>query len=354
MARFIINNAEQVGRAPGSLIFVGDQKVDKPALEAIEFDPNTAHAIHEVELSQIPEIKQNEHVSWLDITGLHDTSIIQRVGEVFDLHLLIQEDILNTGQRPKCEEYDNCIFLVLKMLRIDKDNGHITAEQLSMVVGHNYLLSFQEEHEDVFEAVRERLLRPTTKIRQRKSDYLAYALMDAVVDKYILIIEQFGDKIEQLEHELITAAKPSHLEKIYNYKREINFLRKTVRPVRELVMEYKTAESDLIEERTMSYIKDLEDHVMYATEAIETYQVMLNDQLNLYQSTINNRLNDILRVLTIFSVVFIPLTFLAGIYGMNFKYLPELEYRYAYPTFWAVLIGITAIMLGYFKRKRWL
>ncbi len=354
MARFITNNSDHAGRAPGTLIFVGDRKVDQPALEALEFDADTAHVIKEIGVDQMIKVRDSKHISWLDITGLHDTSLIKTAGEVFGLHLLIQEDILNTGQRPKCEEYDNCIFLVLKMLRMDKSTGHINAEQLSLVVGQNYLLSFQEEHEDVFDAVRDRLLRPTTKIRQRKSDYLAYALMDAVVDKYILIIEQFGDKIEQLEQELISSAKPSHLEKIYNYKREINFLRKTVRPVRELVMEYKSAESDLIEERTLSYIKDLEDHIMHATEAIETYQVMLNDQLNLYQSMVNNRLNDILRVLTIFSVVFIPLTFLAGIYGMNFEYLPELKYRYGYPIFWIVLVGITAIMLSYFKRKRWL
>ena len=177
--------------------------------------------------------------------------------------------------------------------------------------------------------------------------------MDAVVDNYIYIIEQFGEKVEALESDVMAATRPEQLERIYSYKREINYLRKTIRPVRDLVRGYKDAESTLVHDETYSYINDLMDHVEHASEAIETYQVMLTDQLNLYQSAINNRLNDILRTLTIFSVVFIPLTFLAGIYGMNFKYFPELDYPFAYPVFWGVQIFIAVGMLFYFKRKKW-
>ncbi|MEM6831603.1 MAG: magnesium/cobalt transporter CorA [Bacteroidota bacterium] len=354
MARFLKKRTEELGKAPGSLVFVGEKKIEKTQIEVIQFNSEQIEVHKDPTMADLENFKSSSDISWIRVSGIHDTEVVRKIGEVFDLHILLLEDISNTDQRPKYEEFDHHLFLVLKILGERTETQEVISEQFSLVVGKEYLITFQEAHTDVFKGVRDRLLRPTTKIRHRKSDYLAYALMDAIADRYILIIERFGEQVESLEQALIANANSSHLAKLYEYKREINFLRKTIRPVRELVIGYKNSESDLIADPTISYIKDLEDHIVHATEAVETYQVMLNEQLNLYQSITNNRLNDILRVLTIFSVVFIPLTFLAGIYGMNFKYLPELNYRYAYPMFWATLILIAALMMGYFKRKKWL
>ena len=353
MARFFIKREEQLGKAPGTLVFVGDQKLERSNIEVIDYDAENIKVLKDQSVAALGEFFPSKNISWINVSGLHDMELVRSVGEKFNLHPLLTEDVVNTGQRPKCEEFDEHLFFVLKMLRIDEETDQLRSEQLSLVVGDHYLITFQEDEQDVFKTVRDRLLRPTTKIRHRNSDYLAYALMDAVVDNYIYIIEQFGEKVEALESEVMAATRPEQLERIYSYKREINYLRKTIRPVRDLVRGYKDAESTLVHDETYSYINDLMDHVEHASEAIETYQVMLTDQLNLYQSAINNRLNDILRTLTIFSVVFIPLTFLAGIYGMNFKYFPELDYPFAYPVFWGVQIFIAVGMLFYFKRKKW-
>jgi magnesium transporter len=354
MARFLKKREKQMGKAPGSLIYIGEEREDPLSIEVIEFDENTIETRQIQDIEELRSVRSSKLTSWVNIIGVHNPEWVSQIGEIFELHLLTQEDVLNTGQRPKCEEYDCHIFLVLKMIQSDETDYRISSEQLSLIVGENYLLTFQERKGDVFDCIRDRLLRPTTKIRTRKSDYLAYALMDAIVDQYIYVIEQFGERIEGLEKSLLASPGPMHKEIIYKNKREINFLRKTVRPVRDLVVGYKNAEASFLEDQTLAYVADLEDHITHASEAIETYQVMLNDQLNLFQLSVENRLNEILKVLTIFSVVFIPLTFIAGIYGTNFKYLPELEYRYAYPIFWGVLIGIAVLMLYYFKRKKWL
>lgn len=354
MTGFSTDSTGKLGKAPGSLVFVGEQKEEEAAIEVIAYNPRNTVRHEEVSPDELPTFKDSESTSWINLSGIHDLDIIEKVGEAFDLHVLLQEDIVNTYQRPKYEEFEKHIFLVLKMLQYNKEKKRIEDEQLCLVVGDGYLLSFQETKRDVFDPIRERLIRPTTKIRYRKSDYLAYALMDAVADNYIFIIEQFGERIENLEEELIAGPKPGLLETIYTHKREINFLRKTIRPVRELAIEYEKAESDLLEDQTVPYVKDLVDHVTYAAEAIETYQVMLNDLLNLYQTGVDNRLNEIVRVLTVFSVIFIPLTFIAGIYGTNFKYFPELEYRYAYPAFWMLLVVVAVVMVIYFRRKKWL
>jgi magnesium transporter len=342
-----------MGTAPGSLIFVGDRKEDHPIIDAIAYNPESTKTYEHIEVADLKGIQSDGTVCWINLTGLHDPLVIENIGKVFDLHALMLEDILNTYQRPKYEEFDNCIYLVLKMLQYDTQNTSVGAEQVSIIIGNNWLFTFQEKEGDVFDPVRNRLIRPTTKIRHRNSDYLAFALIDTIVDQYVHITEQIGEKIELLEQSLLKAPAPEHLDEIDLYKREINYLRKTIRPVIEMVTQYKKSESELIDEKTLPYLSDLEDHVVQAAEAIEIYREMLNDQLDIYNAGLSNRLNDIIRVLTIFSVVFIPLTFLAGIYGTNFKYLPELEFQYAYPIFWGVLIVLALGMITYFKIKKW-
>jgi len=354
MARFLKNRQEKKGTAPGSLVFVGTQKIDKAKLDFIAYNDQDITETDNVGPGGLAQIQKEGYKGWLSVVGMHNTELIAGIGQHYKLHLLLQEDILNTGQRPKFEEFNDHLFMVIKMLYIDSETDLIQSEQFSLIILKDLLVTFRETPGDIFEPIRSRLRRPTTKIRHRSSDYLAFALLDAISDRYMEIIETFGERIEKIEEELLQEPRKELLEKINLYKREINFLRKTIRPVRELVSRYKRSDSELIDDSTIPYLNDLEDHITHATEAIEIYKEMLNDQINLYNSALNNKLNDIIRVLTVFSVVFIPLTFLAGIYGTNFEFIPELKYPYAYPIFWVVLILVALVMIYFFKKRKWL
>ena len=261
--------------------------------------------------------------------------------------------MLNTGQRPKLEEFEDTLFIVVKMLRYDEDSQKIIAEQLSIVVGPSFVLTFQEQPGDVFEPVRERLRNRKGRIRSSGSDYLAYALLDSVVDNYIYIIERIGEEVEELEGEVLESVDPDPIAEIGRLKREMSFLRKAVRPAREAILKLSKVDSDLIQDSTSPFLKDLLDIALQAVEAIETYREILSDELNIYNSAMSHRMNDIMKVLTIFAAIFIPLTFIAGIYGTNFEYLPELHFRYGYFVLWGVLITVAGAMLYYFKRKGW-
>ncbi len=354
MARFFKKREATKGQSPGALIFIGNQKVENIRLRVIDYDQAQ---LKEDELKHIAdgaEFKQTKTVTWINVDGLHDLSIMKEIGQTFDLHPLLVEDILNTGQRPKLEVFDNCLFIVLKMIRYDKEKQMIVNEQLSMVLGDTFLLTFQEQPGDVFEPVRERIRNQKGRIRGSGIDYLAYALLDTVVDNYIFIIEHLGEKIEDIEEEVLERADAGVMEKINMFKREMNFLRKSVRPAREAIIQLSKLDSELIREQTIPFLKDLQDLITHAAEAIDTYRDMLSDQLNLYNSVISNRMNDIMKVLTIFAAIFIPLTFIAGIYGTNFEYLPELHFKYSYFIFWGVMITVAIAMLLFFKKKKWL
>jgi len=353
MARFFKKREEIKGLSPGSLVFVGNQKVENVRIRVIDYD---GAQLKEDELKDIAagaEFKRTNTVTWINVDGLHDLALMKDIASTLDLHPLLMEDILNTGQRPKLEEFDNCLFLVVKMLRYDKEKQMIISEQLSMVSGDTFLLTFQEQPGDVFEPVRERIRKQKGRIRASGIDYLAYALLDTVVDNYIFIIERLGEQIEDIEEEVLEKAEPAVMEKINAFKREMNFLRKSVRPAREAVIQLSKLDSELINDQTVPFLKDLQDLITQAVEAIDTYRDMLSDQLDLYNSVVSNRMNDIMKVLTIFAAIFIPLTFIAGIYGTNFEYLPELKFKYSYFFFWGAILAVAAVMLIFFRKKKW-
>ena len=354
MARFLKNREAVKGLSPGAVVFVGQQKMETPRLRVIDYTPSE---LTESELESIASgaaYKATNTVTWINIDGLHDMDLMREVGKAFDLHPLLLEDILNTGQRPKLEEFDPHLFMVLKMIRLDKETDRIFAEQLSLVVGPTYLLTFQEQVGDVFEPVRERIRKQKGRIRISGVDYLTYALLDTVVDNYIHIIERLGEQIEDIEEEILANPDPSVMERINDLKREMNYLRKSIRPAREAILQLSKLDCDLIQEQNVPFLKDLLDLVTQATEAIDTYRDMLSDHLNIYNSAVSNRLNDIMKVLTIFAAIFIPLTFIAGIYGTNFEYLPELHYKYSYFIFWGVMLTVAFSMLLFFRKKKWL
>jgi magnesium transporter len=311
----------------------------------------------EKELTAIEETfayKDAPPVTWINIDGLHEINLIEKIGEHFNLHPLILEDIVHTGQRPKAEDYDDYFYIVLKMLFYDERAHHITAEQVSLILGARYLISFQEIEGDVFDFVRERIRKGKGRIRKSGPDYLAYALMDAVVDHYFGILERLGEQIEQQEEQLLNHPTSQTLKNIHRLKREMIFFRKQIWPLRDLLNFLMREESALVQESTSLFFRDVYDHIIQVFDTIESMRDMLTGMLDLYLSTLSNKMNEVMKVLTIIATVFIPLTFIAGIYGMNFDYMPELKWKWSYPLLWVLMIGIIAGMLTWFKRRRWL
>jgi len=354
MARFIKDRKATKGQIPGSLILIGNQKMEKPVIRLMEYD--TEHLV-EKELSSIEEVKTIHDpgpVTWINIYGIHDQDLIGRIGEKFGLHSLLLEDVMNTDQRPKYEDGDTFDAVILKMLKYDESTKLISAEQITLILGKHFILTLQEQTGDVFNPVRERIRNAKKTSRLYDVDYLAYALLDTIVDNYILVTEAIGREIESLEHKIFLNPEKSLVEEIYKLKTEVSFLRKSVRPVKDMMGQLLKSENTLIQEKYIHFLKDLNDLVIQATEAIELYNGMISDHLNIYSTNVNNRINEVMKVLTIFASTFIPLTFLAGIYGMNFEYLPELGFKYSYLIFWIVVVLVVLGLLFYFRRKKWL
>jgi magnesium transporter len=294
-------------------------------------------------------------VTWINVEGLHQVEILEKLGECYGFHPLVLEDILNTDQRPKMEDYGDYLYVVLKMLSLQGQKNEIVTEQVSILLGSNFVISFQEGGEgDVFNSIRDRIKNGKGRIRKMGADYLAYALLDAVVDNYFIILEKLGEKIELLEEELVTRPTSHTLNLIHHMKREMIFLRKAVWPLREVVGGLERAETSLFKEATRIYLRDIYDHTIQVIDTVETFRDMVSGMLDIYLSSVSNRLNSVMKVLTIIATIFMPLTFLAGIYGMNFKYMPELEWRWGYPFIWLIMIGIGVFMLIYFRKKKWM
>ncbi|MFB6341727.1 magnesium/cobalt transporter CorA [Saccharicrinis sp. FJH62] len=352
MARFLKNRKQSQGTSPGSLIFLGKQKTDKPTIRQMQFDKNT---LEEYEYSKISDVKLDDNkMDWVNIDGLHDTKLIEEIGILFGINTMFLEDILNTDQRPKMEDDTNHIFVAMKFVGYDEETKHLFTDQVSFIMGNNYLISFQEKKGTYFDSVRERLRSGHGRLRNMKCDYLLYALMDTIADKYIDTVENIGDKIEGLDKEIFENPNTDIIKSIYSFKTELNYLRKAIRPVKEITNNLLRSESHLLHKKTDSFYRDLDDLVTQSTEALEVYYTMNSDQLNILNTLIGNKTNDVMKVLTIFAAIFIPLTFLAGIYGTNFDYLPELHFKYSYFIMWGVMIIMAGIMLLYFRRKKWL
>jgi len=353
-AKFIKKSSKKAGMSPGILVHVGEQKIETAKITLMGYDQAR---LEEKKLESIEEsfaFKDTPPVSWINIDGLHEVELIEKIGTHFNIHPLTQEDIVNTGQRPKVEDFDEYVYLVFKMLKFDETTGHITSEQVSLIVGPHYLLSFQETEGDVFNSVRERIRKGRVHIRKSGPDYLAYALVDAVVDHYFLILEKMGERIEHFEERLLGQPTPDILKAIYDLKRELIYFRKQVWPIREVLNTWQKAESAIVQEANKVFIRDVYDHTIQVIDTIESFRDIISGLMDLYLSTVSNKMNEVMKVLTIMATIFIPLTFVAGIYGMNFKFMPELEWKWSYPLLWILLIVIFSGMMFYFKRKKWL
>jgi magnesium transporter len=313
--------------------------------------------LEEKEAKEVEEcfpFKDKPTVTWINIDGIQRIDVIEKIGKHFNLHPLALEDIVNTGQRPKMEDFVDYIFVVLKMLYYDEKERETKAEQLSLVLGPNWVISFQENEGDVFDPIRERIRADKGRIRKMGADYLVYALIDAVVDNYFIILEKIGEKIEEIEDELVANPAPETLQAIHNLKRQMIFLRKSVWPLREVISRLERWESQLINKSTDIYLRDVYDHTIQVIDAIETFRDMLSGMLDIYLSSVSNRMNEVMKVLTIIATIFIPLTLVAGLYGMNFRYMPELEWPWGYPLVLFFMFAIGVLMLIYFRKKKWL
>ncbi len=354
MPKVIKKRSKKAGLPPGTLVHIGERKAETPKITIMDYDETH---FQEKETKTIEEcflFKGKPTVTWINIDGLHQVEILERLGECYGLHPLVLEDILNTDQRPKMEDYGEYLYIVLKMLNFNDQSSEIEAEQVSLIVGPNFIFSFQEREGDTFNPIRERIRNGKGRIRKMGADYLTYALLDSIVDNYFIILEKLGEEIEFLEEKLVTHPTPEVLQTIHVLKREMIFLRKAVWPLREVISGLERGESSLIKESTRIYLRDIYDHTIQAIDNIETYRDMISGILDIYLSSVSNRLNSVMKVLTIIATIFMPLTFLAGIYGMNFKYMPELEWRWGYPFTWLIMVGIGVFMLFYFRKKKWL
>ncbi|MGB3607694.1 magnesium/cobalt transporter CorA [Psychroserpens sp.] len=353
ITRFIHKSKHDIGLAPDELVFRGQKKTDEVVIRVIDFDTETLLEEKLVTVEDVRQFKNDNTVTWVNVDGLHNTEIMKDFTSVFDLDTLVMAEVLNTEARPRVVEYDNCDLISIKMLRVDDTTGKTIVENLSLVLTDNVLISFQEQKGDVFEPVRERIRMQKKRIRNGKVDYLAFALLDIVVDNYLYVISVLGEKIETLEENLLINPNQKVINEINNYKRELNFLRKSVKPAKEMIFSLAKTDSDLITAGVYVHFKELEDNISQANDAADDYREILSDQLNIYHTTISSKLNDIMKFLTVFSVIFIPLTFIAGIYGTNFEYVPELSYKYSYFVMWGVMVVVAIGMLLFFRRKKW-
>ena len=354
MLRLMKRRSAKTGLPPGSLVHVGEERVGEVKVTLVAYDE--AH-FREEEIKTVVTcfpLEDRPTVTWINVDGIHQVAVLEQLGDRLALHPLVLEDILNTGQRPKLEDFDDYLFVVLKVFRYDDQSGEMEGEQISLILGPNYVVSFQEKPGDVFDPIRERIRSSKGRIRKMGADYLAYALIDALVDHYFVVLEQVEERVEFLEEELVTNPTPETLQTIHNLKRDMIFLRKSVWPLREVIGGLERGEPLLIGESIVVYLRDVYDHTIQVIDTIETFRDMISGMLDIYLSSVSNRMNEVMKVLTIIATIFIPLTLIAGIYGMNFQYMPELGWRWGYPTVWLIMLVIGALMLVYFRRKRWL
>ena len=355
MARFLKKQATRELPALGKLGFVGTQKLEHPIIDVASYSEDYIEVKEDVGAQSLAPFKDSGKPVWINICGVHDTTLIAEVAEIFDLHPAVIDKITNTGTRASYEDFDDYLVVALKMLKINGQRHEVEAEHVLFVLQGEVLLTFQENDQDPFDPIRERMHQENNRIRKGRADYLMFSLLRAILNDYRFIIEQIGEKIEALEDVILDRPSGDILERIGDYKLEINYILKFVRPAREAIMQLCKSDSEFVHpefsERLMNNVLEL---AWIASDSSENYRMILNDDMNIYHTNVASRLNEMFRILTVFSVIFVPLTFIAGIYGMNFEYIPELGYHNAYFILLGVMVLVALAMVIYFKRKGWL
>jgi len=350
--KLVQKRSRKTGLPPGTLVHIGERKSEKVTVTVFRY---SGADCEELQQEQVDGLSQpvDETVIWINVGGVHQVEMVEALGKQFSLHPLMLEDVANTDQRPKLDDYENYLFLVIKMLSLTKRN-EIAVEQVSLVLGRNYVISFQENGTDVFQPVRERLRGGKGRLRQSGADYLLYALVDAIVDQYFAVLESLGEKIEALQQTVVDDPRPETLNDIHALKRQLLFLRRAVWPLRDVMNNLSRSTCPFLQEPTKVFFRDVYDHVVQIVDTIETLREMVSASLDIYLSSVSYRLNAVMRVLTVITTIFMPLSFIASIYGMNFEHMPELQSRWGYPLVLSVMTAVGVGMLLLFKKKRWL
>jgi len=349
-----VKTSRKAGLPPGTMVYVGNKTEEAPRITVIDYNES------EFQEEEVPcpedcfPFKDKPTVTWINIDGLRQLDVIEKIGKNFGFHPLVLEDIVNTYQRPKMEDFGDYIFLVLKMLTYDERKEKIVIEQVSLILGEGYVISFQEKIGDIFEPIRKRLREAKGRIRKSGSDYLVYTLIDSLVDSYFTILENLGDRVEDLEDDLLSHPEPESLQAVHNLKKELLRLKKSVWPMREVISGLERGDSQLISDSTGIYFRDVYDHTIQVIDTVETYRDVASGMVDTYLSSLSNRMNEVMKVLTIIATIFIPLTFIAGVYGMNFQHMPELKWYWGYPAVLGLMLLVFLGMVAYFRRKKWL
>ncbi|MFH1106301.1 MAG: magnesium/cobalt transporter CorA [Candidatus Micrarchaeota archaeon] len=354
MGSRVARESQKAGLPPGTPVYVGARAEQKSLITAINFSQDKATFFESVGVEKLAQLAAFSGTTWINVDGISDVETIQAIGASFKLHPLMIEDILNSSLRPKYEEYDDAFFMVAKMLSFDPKTNKLESEQLSLVVSGNCLLSFQERPGDIFNGLRSGILNGKSRALGHGPDFLAYLLLDATVDNYFAILERLGERIESVQSEAVEHPSVSTLQGIHAMRKNNNSLRRNIWPLREAVSGFQKGDRRWVSKETSVYLRDAYDHVIQALDSLESNRETVTGLLDLYLSTSSNRLNEVIKTLTVISTIFIPLTFVVGVYGMNFKFMPELGWSWAYPLLWAFMAVIAAMMILYFRRKKWL
>lgn len=346
--------SQKIGLSPGSLVYLGDSRAEPIQISIIDYGIDHFHRHQAPGIEDCVKNAAADTVRWINISGIHDVAAIGKLHDAFGIHPLVLEDIVNTGQRPKIDDYDDYVFIVFKMLYSEPGNPSVKHEQVSLIVGKGYVISLQEVGLDIFDPLRERIERGRGRIRTQGSGYLTYALLDTVVDHYFKVLEELGERIEDLEETVIQAPDPDTLAEIQDLKREMLHVRTSLWPMREVMSTLVRGESKVIGKKVNLYFRDVYDHTIHAIDTVDLFRDMLSAILDIYLSSVSNKMNEVMKVLTVMATIFIPMTFLAGVYGMNFDHMPELHWKWAYPAFWLLMVAILIGMVAYFRRNKWL
>ena len=345
-------SSRKAGMPPGALVHIGPKRVEKARVTVMDYDESR---FEEKEITKVEEcfpFRDSPTVTWINVDGLHEVELIERLGAHYNLHPLILKDILNTAERPKLEDYGDYLFLVLKVF-VRNGQSEEKMHQVSLVLGPNVVITFQEKETGIFDGLRDRIRKGKGRLRKYGADYLAYAVIDGIVDSFFEVLEKLGEEIELLEDELVADPKREIIRRIHGLKREMIYLRKSAWPLREVINGMERLDTPLVKETTDVYLRDVYDHIVQIIDTMETSRDILSGMLETYLSSVSNRMNEVMKVLTIIATIFIPLTFIAGVYGMNFRHMPELEWRWGYALTWGIMAAVAIVMVVYFKRKKW-
>ncbi len=345
--------SEKSGLPPGTLVHIGEKRTETAKITLMEYGPDRFLERYVDSMEELLPVKDAPGVIWINIDGLHETGLIEKIGAGFNIHPLILEDILHTKTRSKVEVFDTGIFIVFNMLYYNKAAGEILSEQFSIILGSNFVISFQERENPLFSPLTDRIRNDKSRIRKKRADYLAYAILDMAVDSYFIILEILEEKIEALDEELSFSLSKETFKSISNMKRNLIAMRRAVVPLRELINTLEKNDSGLIDDGTLIFFRDIYDHVLQIQETTDIYREIVSGLHDIFLANVNNKTNEIMKTLTITATIFIPLTFIAGIYGMNFKYMPELEWQYGYFAVWGLIISVVSVMFYFFKKKNW-